>query len=133
MTYDEFVGQVQHRARLASTGDAVHIIHATLLTLGERLYGDEADNLASQLPLEIGAYLREAQLRDNLSLKMFYMRVALREGAEIRDAVYHAKSVISVIIDAVSPGELADARAQLPDEYKELFHWEGLGGEQRAA
>ena len=133
MTYDEFVGQVQHRARLASTGQAVHAIHATLQTLGERLFGDEADNLASQLPQEIGAYLREAQIRESMPVREFFERVALREGAELPDAVYHARSVVSVVLDAVSPGEIADVRAQLPSEYDQLFQWQGEGGAQRAA
>ncbi len=133
MTFDEFVGQVQHRARLASNGQAVHIIHATLQTLGERLYGDEANNLAAQLPQEIGAYLRAAEIRESMTLHEFYQRVALREGTEYPDAVYHARSVISVLLDAVSPGEIRDVRAQLPAEYSQLFHWEGEGGEHRAA
>jgi len=133
MTYEDFVGLVQHRAQLASIGEAVHAIHATLQTLGERLYGGEADDLASQLPREIGTYLQDAQLRENLSLREFYQRVALREELEYPDAVYHAKAVISVLLDAVSPGEIADMRAQLPAEFNDIFHWEGPGGEMRAA
>ncbi len=128
MTFEQFVGQVQHRARLASTGQAVHIIHATLQTLGERLYGDEANNLAAQLPQEIGAYLREAEVRESMTLREFYQRVALREALEYPDAVYHARSVISVLLDAVSAGEIADVRAQLPAEYNELFSLGRRGG-----
>ena len=49
-----------------------------------------------------------------------------REGVDLPDAIYQARAVISVLGEAVSPGEMADARAQLPDEYDPLF---GLGSE----
>jgi len=49
-----------------------------------------------------------------------------REGVDLPDAVHQARAVISVLGEAVSPGEMADARAQLPDEYDPLF---GLGSE----
>jgi len=133
MQYDEFVGQVQHRARLASTGAAVHAIHAVLQTLGERLFGAEANNLAAQLPAEIGFFLTQAKQRESLSAREFFERVTQRESADYPDAVYHARAVMSVIIDAVSPGEIADMRAQLPAEFNPLFQWSGEGGEQRAA
>lgn len=133
MQYDEFIGQVQHRARLASGGEAVRAVHAVLQTLGERLYGREADNLAAQLPGEIGFYLQQAEQREPFSMREFFERVAEREGVDYPDAVYHARAVMSVILDAVSPGEIADMRAQLPAEFNPLFQWSGEGGEQRAA
>ena len=133
MQYDEFIGQVQHRARLASSGEAVHAVHAVLQTLGERLYGEEAENLAAQLPAEIGFYLKQAEKREPLAVREFFERIAGREGADYPDAVYHARAVMSVILDAVSPGEIADMRAQLPAEFNPLFQWSGEGGEQRAA
>jgi hypothetical protein len=37
MQYDQFVGQVQDRARLADSGAATAAIRATLETLGERI------------------------------------------------------------------------------------------------
>lgn len=39
MQYEQFVGQVQNRGRMASQGEAVRAICATLETLGERLAG----------------------------------------------------------------------------------------------
>ncbi|MGM0669506.1 MAG: DUF2267 domain-containing protein, partial [Gemmatimonadota bacterium] len=56
MNYDDFVGEVQHRARLPSSGDAVKAIRSTLETLGRRLHGGEARDLAAQLPEEIARY-----------------------------------------------------------------------------
>jgi len=133
MQYDEFVGLVQHRAKLASRGEAVQAIHATLQTLGERLFGNEANNLAAQLPREIGAYLQMAEYGERMTAREFFERVTLRERADYPDAVYHARAVISALLDAVSPGEIADIRAQLPGDFDVLFEWSGEGGEHRAA
>src|SRR5947209_11217991 len=60
MKYDEFISQVQHRAKLNSREDAVRASSATLETLGERLAGGEAKDLASQLPQELALYLERA-------------------------------------------------------------------------
>jgi uncharacterized protein (DUF2267 family) len=123
MTYDEFVGQVQHRAKLSSTEDAVRAIRCTLQTLGQRLAGDEADNLASQLPREIGIFLTQNSSEEGvrLSLDQFFQTVCDCEGAELPDSVYHARVVIEVLTEAVTIGELEDAIAQLPPEFNELF------------
>jgi uncharacterized protein (DUF2267 family) len=121
MKYDEFLGQVQYRARLADGGQAIRAIHATLETLGERLVGDEASDLAAQLPPEIGAYLKVPMFQEKFGLKEFFERVAEREEVPVSDAAFHACAVVSVLCDAVSHGEMADVRSQLPGEYDRLF------------
>ncbi len=50
MEHDEFIGQAQHRARLASRGEAERATRATLETLAERISDGAAQNLAAQLP-----------------------------------------------------------------------------------
>jgi len=123
MQYDQFVGQVQHRARVASRGEAVAAIRATLETLSERLAGGEAKDLASQLPAEIGMYLRNEWKSEctKLSLPEFYQRVSIRENMDPRKAIHHARSVMAVVQEAVSRGEIDDVRAQLPAEFSSLF------------
>ena len=123
MQYDEFIGQVQHRARLASTGEAVAATRATLETLAQRLAGGAADNLAVQLPQEIGLYLQGplAPIGERLSLDDFFMLVSAREGADLPQAAHHARAVIEVLGEAVTPGEIQKVRAQLPEEYDRLF------------
>ncbi len=121
MQYDQFVGQVQHRARLGSTEEAVAAIRATLLTLGERLYGGEAHNLASQLPFELGRYLEEGVLSEDFGIDEFFTRVSLQEGVDIPKATFHARAVTEVLSEAVSPGLMEKVRDQFPPEYKQLF------------
>lgn len=121
MRYDEFVGHVQNRARLGTEGEAVRAIHATLETLGERLYGGEAHNLAAQLPQEIGAYLEQPTTNESFGLDEFFDRVRMREGIDLPDSVYHARVVIEVLKEAVNPGVLDKVLDQLPAEYDQLF------------
>lgn len=121
MRYEEFVGQVQNRARLASEGEAVTAIRATLETLGERLFGGEAHNIAAQLPREIGHYLEEPTTNESFDLDEFFRRVSFREGVELPEAVFHARVVIEVLKEAVSPGVIDKALDQLPAEYDQLF------------
>ena len=123
MEYQTFLGQVQHRAQLATLEDAVTASRATLETLSERLDGGAPDNLAAQLPREIGRFLLGdlAGCGRAMSLSEFYDEVSLREGANIPTAKFHAKAVMSVVCDAVSPGEITKIRAQLPPDYADLF------------
>jgi uncharacterized protein (DUF2267 family) len=135
MQYHEFIGQVQQRAQLPGTGQAVHAIHATLETLGERLTGGEANDLASQLPTEIGHYLHLGKVQEKYGMDEFFDRVSEREGVELGTAMHHARVVMSVLTEAVSSGEIEDARAQLPEELKWLFTigYDDRGYEERGA
>lgn len=121
MKYEDFLGQVQHRARLASQEDAVRATRATLETFGERLCGGSADNLAAQLPMEIGHFLRTPPYHGRFDIEDFYQRVAEREGRELSDAVFHAKVVFNVMEEAVDAGEMKKIRAQLPEEWKGIM------------
>ena len=127
MKYNEFLGKVQHQARLGSESDTVSAVRATLETLGERLAGGQAAHTAAQLPEEIGYYLKQAKRNESFELDTFYNRVAKRESVDYPDAVYHAKVVMSVLEEALTPGEMRDLRAQLPDEYNDLFELDGGG------
>ncbi len=130
MQYDQFIGEVVNRARLPSQGEAVAAVRATLQTLAERLAGGAADNLAAQLPTEIGEYLRQvpmAELPLRMSLDEFFLRVSEREHVDLPDAIYHARVVMEVVREAVSSGTLENIRAQLPDEYDRLFEATSVG------
>lgn len=127
MQYHQFLGQVQHRARLPELEDATRAVRATLETLGERLFGGEAGNLAAQLPPEIGRFLTERPASERFDLDEFYERVSIREGADLPAAVFHARVVMEVLSEAVSPGVLANVRGQLPPEFGALFKTGGLG------
>lgn len=129
MKFEEFVGEVQHRAKLGTMGDAVRAIQAVLPTLSERLDAGEAKDLAAQLPREIAFYLQTPEHRRRMSLEEFFELVSLREEVDLPAAVYHARVVIEVLQEAVSPGEIQDVLAELPPEWAPLF--QGSQGDMR--
>lgn len=126
MHYQEFVNRVNEQIRTEAPGGAELAIQATLSTLGERISGGEAENLASQLPAELQSQLESGnQVKDPeaFSLDEFYLRMAEREGASSPDtAVEHARAVMEQLTHAVTGGELADIQRQLPEEYEPLFN-----------
>lgn len=129
MNFDEFTGQVQHRLSLPGTGEAVRAIRATLTTLGERIQEGEATDLAGSLPMEIDYYVTDAVAEhgERFDWTEFVGRVWEREGMEDRDdradAAYHARVVLDVVNEVVSPNEMRQIRDQLPaaDGWDELF------------
>ncbi len=129
MKHDEFIGQVQHRARLSSRGAAERATRATLETLAERLSGGEAKDLAAQLPPELGEHLQGqwSAIGERFSLEEFFRRVSLREETDLPSAIFHARAVIEVLGEAVSPGEMDDVLAQLPAEFDRLFEAGSMG------
>jgi uncharacterized protein (DUF2267 family) len=130
MTFDRFLGEVQHRARLASTGEALRATQAVLQTLGERIDFGEAKDLAAQLPRELAPYLGTEQHGVRLSLDDFFRKVSGRALVDIPAAVYQVRVVLEVLQYAVSPGEIANVRRQLPPEWGPLFE-EGSEGKIR--
>ena len=91
-------------------------------TLNERLTGGEAIDLAAQLPEEIQPAMRpKAEEAERFLLEEFYRRVAEREGVDVETARSDASAVMTVLRDAVTPGELDDVMAQLPAEFNILF------------
>ena len=124
MKYDEFLGQVRHRARLGSRGEAESATRATRETLAERLVGGEARDLAAQLPPELAHFLQppDAGIGTKLTLDEFFETVSMREGVELKKATFLARVVIGVLTEATSQGEIQDVRVQLPAAFAQLFN-----------
>lgn len=120
MQHDQFIGQVQHRARLASRGEAEAAVRATLETLAERLDPGLAENIASQLPQEIGLHLVSAPPFERTNLQDFFSLVSARENVDRPKAVHHARVVIEVL-DEATQGVMDKVRQSLPDEFDPIF------------
>ena len=126
MQHDEFIGQVQHRARLASRGEAERATRATLETLGERIPEHLADNLAAQLPIEINEHLHRTVTLggegtgERFDLPEFVNRVSARSGTDEPAALYQARVVLEVVDDAVAPGMMSKVRQALPGDLERL-------------
>lgn len=120
MQHDEFIGHVQHRARLDSRGAAERATRATLETLGSRIPDGLAGNLAAQLPAEIGDHLRVTPAVpaavDRFDRHEFVRRVAETESVDEPVAAYHARVVLEVVDEGTQGGTLDKICEVLPGD-----------------
>ena len=122
MQYDDFVGQVQARARLADSGESAAAIRGTFETLGERIPDGLAENIAAQLPREIGEPLRrtvsmvDIGTGERFDLSEFVSRVSARTGMDGPQALYAARAVLEVTDEATQGGIMERLRDSLPDD-----------------
>ena len=123
MKYDEFIKHVQSFAKLDSREEAEKATQITLETLKERIVGDEASQLAAQLPEDLAQYLRgrEGQMGDHFKIEEFYQRICDRGNVEPEIAANYAIAVFAVLKSAVSLGEFSDVKINLSEDYSELF------------
>lgn len=127
MQHDEFIGQVQNRARLSSRGEAEKACRATLETLGERVPEGLADNLAAQLPQEVGEHLRRTEVfggmgtGERFDRHDFIERVAVRAGVQEARAAYMARAVLEVVETATQGSVMAKIRDSLPVDVRALI------------
>ncbi|GAB7020597.1 DUF2267 domain-containing protein [Halostagnicola bangensis] len=119
MQYEAFTGNVQNRAQLDSREAALSISRATLTTLSERIQPGEAENLAAQLPEELGRFLEKVDDVERFDFDEFVDRVDERDEIGEEDpseATFHAQVVVDVLAEAVQGGALEDVRMQLPED-----------------
>jgi uncharacterized protein (DUF2267 family) len=128
MQHDTFIGQVQARARLNSRGAAEAATRATLETLAERIPASLADNLAAQLPQEIGEHLRRVATAPDqtdtgarMESREFFDRVATRASADYPKAVHEARAVIEVVGEATEGSVLSKVQQSLDDELSDTL------------
>jgi uncharacterized protein (DUF2267 family) len=135
MDFDEFTGEIQHRLELPGTGETVRTIRATLLTLGQRLPEEYAEDLAASLPLEVKWYLTGAvhEHGQRFDWTEFLARVSDIEGSEPADAAYHARVVMDLVHTVVPASDFQQLRDSLPDDpadenWAKLFEVVDAGG-----
>jgi uncharacterized protein (DUF2267 family) len=127
MQHDEFIGLVQHRARLSSRGEAEQACRATLETLGERVPEGLADNLAAQLPQEVGEHLRRTEVfggigtGERFDRQDFIERVAMRATVNDARAAFIARAVLEVVEEATQGSVMAKVRDSLPSDVRTLI------------
>jgi uncharacterized protein (DUF2267 family) len=115
-----FATLVQEAAGI-DEGHAARAIAATLATLAERLDRGEARDLAGEMPPELAPWLATNTPAARFGADEFIRRVAEREGVDAATAERDARAVFTALGHAVSPGELADVAAELPNEFAALL------------
>ncbi len=121
MQYNEFINQLKDRANLENEEQAVRTARATLRTLAERITGDEAKDVASQLPEGLEEFMDAKSHGERFSLDEFYERVGKKADIDTNDAMTRSKALFSILNEAITKGEMNDVRDQLPKDYSELF------------
>jgi uncharacterized protein (DUF2267 family) len=120
MKYVQFVEKVSERAGV-TLGQAEALTQTTLLTLGERITGGEAEDLAAQLPKELHPFLdKRKEEAEAFDLNEFVRRVSLRSGVDRGLADRGVPAVFQTLQVAVGTGAFDDVMAQLPKEYQNL-------------
>ncbi|MBB4933607.1 uncharacterized protein (DUF2267 family) [Lipingzhangella halophila] len=126
MQHDIFIGQVQARGRLDSRGAAESATRATLETLAERLPPDLAEDLAAQLPVEIGEHVRRvtADPTSDHAARFgqgeFVARLSERAYTDEPEAAHLARVVFELLDEATTGGIMTKVRNSLPDDLREF-------------
>ncbi len=135
MDFDKFTGTVQHRLEFPDTGRTVRAIRATLMTLGQRLSEENAEDLAGSLPLEIKWYLTGAvqEHGQRFDWHEFVDRVCEIEGGDPSDAAYHARVIVDLVETVVPASDFQQLRNELPESeddenWRKLFEVVDAGG-----
>lgn len=127
MTFPEFISAVQARAGLNTLKEALTVTDATLSILGVRLFKTSGDMIGIGLAPQIREYLLAPFCGVEFGMEEFYRRVCVAAGIDLLTARARCGAVVSVLRDAMAPGEIEEIRGRLPVEYKPLFSWnEGL-------
>jgi uncharacterized protein (DUF2267 family) len=123
MEYNQFVHQVQTRARLRSATDAITATRATLQTLAERVGASQLAPFSQVLPAVFGAALADVPVgpAKPFSFDNFCQRLADREQADVPVAVFHARCVVETLRGAGLDERVAALAAGLTPDYAPLF------------
>lgn len=122
MKSDQFLAQVRQLGEYRDNGEAEYVSKVVLGELGERLAAGERDNLAAQLPPELGPAVTESTYPGGrYGVEEFIHRIGQRLGTGDQTARWDTSVVLSTVTQAVSGGELNNMLSQLPAGYAELF------------
>ncbi|QYJ03488.1 DUF2267 domain-containing protein [Nocardioides panacisoli] len=125
MRYDEFIKTVTEHGGPTDRTDAQEVTRVVLADLGQRLTGDEAQDLAAQLPEELKGAVTEHVNADPTTddVDEFLRRVAehLGSGTDPEQARPQVQAVLGTLASTVSAGEVGDLRSQLPAGFAPLF------------
>ncbi len=120
MNYPELLETVQKKAALDRDGAEAATV-ATIRALAERVTSEETQNLLSELPKALQDRIPVTAKVEDLSLDEFFERISRLEGVPVDQACDHARTVVGVLRDAVSAGEMRDIFTQLPPSYIDLL------------
>ncbi|MEA5577927.1 DUF2267 domain-containing protein [Anabaena sp. UHCC 0451] len=123
MEYTEFITHVQSLAQSNSREEAEIATRATLETLKELIPGDEAQEIAGEIPSELSECLHkiDTDTSESFHLQEFIERTSQKENIEPTTTAMHVRAVFAVLQNAVTPEKFKKFRAYFSHDYEELF------------
>ena len=128
MKYDEIINRVQKYTGLTEGTKAEQVLKAVLGTLGENVYRTEERHMAAELPNELKNVFYEYQPPERgkadravYPLEEFYNRVKARANITLQESQEFTSHVLTVLQEAVSPGEMEDVIREIRPELRKLF------------
>jgi uncharacterized protein (DUF2267 family) len=119
MKYDELIKHVRERTG-TERAEAERITHAVVQALADRLTGDEARHMLSQLPEPLKSSITVTEHAEALTATKFVERIATELGCPPEEARARVHAVLATLEEALTPGELHDVLVQLPSGYMRL-------------
>jgi uncharacterized protein (DUF2267 family) len=119
MNYDQMVARLSKETGMGRE-EAEETLLFVLQALADRLTGDEAEDLISQLPAELKITITPTPEAEAMSSTGFVELVAGELGVDEDEARRRINAVFHVLKDAVTPGEYHDVLVQLPSGIAEL-------------
>jgi uncharacterized protein (DUF2267 family) len=124
MEYTEFITHVQTLAQSESREEVEVATRATLEIIKQIIPSDEREELAAQIPQELGEYLRgsETEPIESFHLQEFIERISQKESVSPTISIIHVRAVFAVLQNAITPEKFRKFYDYFSHDYEELFN-----------
>lgn len=124
MEYTEFITHVQTLAQSESREEVEVATRATLEIIKQIIPSDEREELAAQIPRELGEYLRgsETEPIQSFHLQEFIERISQKESVSPTISIIHVRAVFAVLQNAITPEKFRKFYDYFSHDYEELFN-----------
>ena len=124
MEYTEFITHVQSLTQSESREEAEVATRATLGIIKQIVPSNEREELAVQIPQELGKYLcgSETEPVQSFHLQEFIERISQKESLAPTISIIHVRAVFAVLQNAVTPEKFRKFYDYFSHDYKELFN-----------
>jgi uncharacterized protein (DUF2267 family) len=123
MEYSEFITHVQSLAQSESLEEAEVATRSTLEIIKQIVPSNEREELATQIPQELGEYILGAETEpiQSFHLQEFIERISQKENISPTVTVIHVRAVFAVLQNAVSSEQFRRFYDYFSHDYEELF------------
>lgn len=122
----EITEKVQERAGLESFEEANDTVLALLEVLAYRDLGEEREAFAAQLPKEYAEVLtkNDPEIKERFDASDMVRRVGKHLDTTLDESRTRTRAAFSVLMDAVSDGQVENLLEVLSDDYKSYARWD---------